>query len=777
MGGYAAGLIAADYLPALTLPLTLAGCACLAVATLWSRPARIRAVLLAAALSCAGAAHYRLQVTPPHNPQHIHWLADGEPYRIDGTVLQWTRYADGGARALIDTSAAGQSQLQPTYGRIRLSIQNDSTPAAPGDRIRLETKLRPPRLFNTPGEFDSPRHLARLGVFATGFAPDSNRIVRFATERAVSPGLALGTLRHQMAAHIDSHFPTAQSALLRALALGDRSGMQAKQRDLLGKSGLAHLFAISGLHLGLVAGLLFLVASGLYRRSTRLICLCPPRRILPLLLLPVLAGYLLFTGSALSTWRALLLLVLAAIGPLLRRRFTGGQALTVVGGLLLFFDPLSLFEASFQLSFAGAAGIVAIWPRWQPIAEKLPRPLSAPLAIVVCSGGATLATLPLVLFHFHLLAPAGMLLNTLAIPVVSLVAVPAILLGCLLLPLWPAATTALFSLAAHTLEGLLALASATLELPGLAGYAFFPTQSMTLLLAGLAATLLFPAWSWRKRAVSSGAVIVMFAGAFFLQPAGNLRVAAISVGQGDATLLQTASGTTCLVDAGGFFSSRFDTGERLVAPALGRMGIHHLDAVMLTHLHPDHSGGLAYILEHIPTGGFYSPYPPQKLPDNLRSVLTRRNIPVHTVPAGWSSPDELSPLSLFTPPRATGNDTSMVVYVRRGQDGVLLTGDLEQQGIAALASSPPPGPANLLKIPHHGSRSSLPGPLLSTITPQQAFISVGYSNRFGQPHPEVCAQLARHDIPFRRTDIDGTLLYTSNGSGWTVEHWSDGLFR
>jgi len=781
LAGYAAGLLVSAYFPHIGLPLLVAGFATTGLAFFVLPIDRAKPIFLLAALFFAGALQYQFQTTPPENDQHICRSADSGNLLLEGTVIQHQTRPNHGAVLLIETCAAGRhAPLAPTYGRVQVTVETDSTPLRPGDQVRLQTVLRRPQRFETPGEFDTPRHLAWRNIFVTGFIRDSRDIVRFTAIADAPFSLTLQRFRQQVGAHIDAHIDRQTAPLLRALATGERGSIEPDQRALLARGGIAHLFAISGLHLGLVAGLLYFLSLTLYRYSPHLLQFSPPKRLLPLLLLPVLAAYLVFTGSALSTWRALLLLSLLALAGLTRRRTTGPGLLVAAAGLVLFFDPLALFEASFQLSFAGAAGIVAVWPRWLQLSRRLPRLATPPLSIAVASAAATLATLPFVLFHFHLLAPAGLLLNLVAVPVVSLIAVPATLAGTVILPWLPQTATFFLTIAGFCLDRLLALTTITLALPGLGGTLQFLSPVALLIIGLLSWVLLFSAWSWPRRAATILAGTLLLTGFHFAPPwPDRLRVAALSVGQGDATLLQTAGGKSYLIDGGGLYNANFDTGERLVAPALGRLGIRHLDAILLTHPHPDHTNGLVYILQHFPTKEFWSPLPASALPAPLQSVLAQRQIPIRIFPAGWSQPDPFNPeIALFVAQnQSSANNASLVTYARNGNDGVLLTGDLEQDGINALCLALPPGPVTLIKIPHHGSRKSLPGPLLTRLRPLQAFVSVGRNNRYGQPHPLVLAELQSARIPLHRTDLNGSLLFTSNQHGWTTQTWRYGLFR
>lgn len=218
-----------------------------------------------------------------------------------------------------------------------------------------------------------------------------------------------------------------------------------------------------------------------------------------------------------------------------------------------------------------------------------------------------------------------------------------------------------------------------------------------------------------------------------------------------------------------------------MAPALGRLGVRSLEAVVLTHNHPDHSQGLAEVLEHFPVKAFWSALPLKKLPEELRAPLVRHAIPLRTFAAGWTGIDAgpSGELAVYVPPQQApkANDRSLVVYARRRQDGVLLTGDLERRGVDALLADAPDGPVTLLKLPHHGSRHSEPWRLVERFRPQRVFASSGHHNAYGLPHWEVIDYLSTQDLTLHDTGQDGTLRFHSEGRGWSLQYWRQGLFR
>lgn len=744
------------------------------------RHQRLAAGLLGLFFIGLGGSMYGLVRTPPTATDHVLTYADGDAATFFGRIENLNYGPAEEFQADVQVYGARQRDaIKPLHGRLRLRGEASPGDLTAGDRVAFSARIRRPRSFGTPGEFNYPRYLAARGIHATAFLPDPSSMVLL--HRPPPQGMAqrLSRRRARLGRTIDQTLPEPQAALVRSLVIGDKSALSSEQRQVLARAGLSHLFAISGLHLGLVALLCYAPARALYRRSSRLMLLAPPVRLLPPLLLPGLGFYLHLTGAALATQRALLT---AAAGTWLLWRGRVSRPLDVllaVSLLLLAWHPLALFEAGFQLSFAGVLGMVVLLPRWSRPLRRLPlwprRLLQVPLA----TTAAGLTTLPLVLWHFHMLAPAALLTNLWAVPFIGFGAVPAGLGGTLLSSVWPAAGRFCFVLAGMLTEAALRPAAALLNWPGLAGSLVFWPTSRLVGLSLLVLVLLLPgAWRRRRAACLCTAVLLFLCP---LWPASSLTVTALSVGQGDASLVTDTTGRRYLIDGGGFAHSPFDVGERLVAPALGRLGGRPLSAVILTHDHPDHRNGLVYVLEHYPVAAFWSAIPSEQLWPPLREVLERRRIPLRTLTRGWHTvaAAEASAIELYVPcqNQAKVNDRSVVFYARHGRDGVLLTGDLEEDGVRDLLEHRGSRPVTLLKLPHHGSRFSRPGLLLDAFRPQQAFASLGHRNPFGFPHGEVERDLARHDLSLWRTDAHGTLRFTTHGAGWRPAHWRKGLFR
>lgn len=719
-----------------------------------------------------------LLLSPPQDLSRIDRYAGSDPVVVEGTVIRVQ--ASGRDRSRIDFAAQKVGErgiFAQVTGHVRLYLADDAAGLLPGDRIRFRSRLRRTRSFGTPGEFDMPRHLAYSGIWTTAYLPDRSALVVYADG---APGLlrSIARWRHACSILIERSVEGAMAPFVRALTLGERGALEVDQRRRLAASGVAHLFAISGLHLGLLALFLYRLLLPLYRQSRHLLLWKPPRRVLPIVLLPVLFGYLLLTGDALSTRRAFAACLCVAVFLLSRRQVAPPILLASIALIFLLLEPLALWQASFQLSFAGAFGIIS-WRRyWQNIGGSTWWPIKKGAQLLVVSLAAITATTPLVLLHFHQISLAGLLNNLIAIPPVTFLAVPLGLLGVATSSVFPAVATFLFLGCSLVLEFVLRATDWVASLSGLGAMTIYFSRGEWLAVA-IGVFLLFVPL---RRGYRAAAMLLLLALVSVpLRGGTRLSLTAFSVGQGESILISFDDSRHILVDGGGLYGDSFDVGERLLAPALGALDVDRLDAVLLTHNHPDHSKGLVYLLDKFSVGQFWYAGSLDDVTAALRQVLTVRNIPVRQFSHGWTDLPGWGSveLAVFVPRREgrAENDRSVVVSASLGQESVLLTGDLEQTSTAELLSTGRPALVSLLKIPHHGSRHSGAQQLIEAYSPAHALVSVGYRNRYRLPSSTVSALVDRSGGQLYRTDLDGTLRFVSSGFGWEVKHWENGLFR
>ena len=749
-----------------------------AAAVLWFplRNGRCGTLCLALFLFSFGLALYFQHAEPVAGPAHIRSLVAADPQIFGGEVLTVSPRPEGRTDIIMEADhvlRGGKSAK--IHGRMLLRIDRGATTVLAGDSIRFRSRLRLPRRFATPGEFDYPQHLAAQGIFVTAFLPDARDLAVFP---AAKGGLHFAAVQNAAGRFIDAAITPELAPLVRALVTGDKGGITGEQRDLLARGGLSHLFSISGLHLGLIALFLYLLARFFYCRSEQLLLWTPPRRALPLLLLPALWFYLQATGDALPTRRAFLMAATGALLLVICRRTSPLKILAAAALLILLVAPLALFAPSFQLSLAGVFGILLIVPPWQKHLASLPPYCRWPATLALTTAAATVATTPLVLLHFHMLAPAGLFTNMVAVPAIGFLAVPLGLVGLLAAPWWPPGGVILLKGCAKVIEATILLAKQVTAWPFLAGWQVYLTPLQTTAAFILAAGLLLVAGAPLGRRAGIG---VLLLGCFLLflpaPPVRELTVTALSVGQGESILLSVPPDRHYLIDGGGLTASDFDVGERLVAPALGRLGVRRLEAVILTHDHPDHRLGLLHVLAALPVKCFWTAVAPADLDPEMATLLREQKLPVRIFTPGWTAVDR--ELTLFVPSQGyrADNDGSLVVRATYGADAVLLTGDLEAKGVAELLIATPAATANLLKLPHHGSRNSNTAQLIDRFRPQAAFASVGFENTYRFPHAEVVAMLTERKVPLYRTDRGGTLRFRSRGNGWRVESWQRGFFH
>ena len=505
-----------------------------------------------------------------------------------------------------------------------------------------------------------------------------------------------------------------EEALVEALALGRAERLDAATRDDYKRGGTYHLLVFSGLQIAIAAGFIALLLRWLHapRTSDWL-----------LLIFAILAP--LFIGPTASVSRASIGVGVYALARILRRPTTIENLWCVAALLRLVIAPQDLVEASFQLTYAGAGALLFVGKgrRW-----------------FVCAAAAELAVTPLTLFHFHQYALGGSVMTLILTPLVIAMLVVSLAVCAVPSP--------------YVLAALGALHKACTFLNHLAApmSGFFAAPPVIALAAGFGLALLAIALlRGPARAATIAAVLTIPSiAALYLgtrTPPGT-RLTMLDVGQGDALLFR-AGGKTVLVDGGPRPST--------LLPLLADRGVRRIDVVVLSHVHPDHCGGLPMVITRMRVGEVWiSPRRfegdcAQQLLDACRAAL----VPIHLVRDGDTK--RLGPFALcaFVAGRtfrhAPENNASVVLQIGR----VVLTGDIEREAENEIA--PRLAPADVLKIAHHGSRSSTTAPLLDAVRPRLALISCGRHNAFGHPHAPVLDALRARGVRVWRTDRNGTV--------------------
>ncbi len=604
----------------------------------------------------------------------------------------------------------------------------------PGQRWRFTVRLKKPHGNANPHGFDYEAWLLERGIRATGYIRPQSPAVLL-EDLVARPAYLVERARHAIRARFFDTLAGAEYAgVLVALTVGDQRAIQGEFWQLFARTGTTHLMSISGLHVTMVAALAAWLAGFCWRRSPALTLYLPAQRA------AVVAGWLaaflyaFLAGFSVPAQRTLFMLSVAALALLSARRTAVSRTMVLALLLVLLIDPWAVLAPGFWLSF-GAVGLL-----FYIAAERYGD--RAGWRGLACRWGmaqwaVTLGSMPLLLFFFQQFSLVSPLANALAIPAISLVVTPLALLSAVL-PV-PALLHVDHWLLAQVMTFLGWLADfPVLELPA-------PPLWTVLVAAGGIVWMLLP------RGVPARAV-----GAFLLLPAllsqperpahGEVWLTVLDVGQGLAVVVRTA-GKTMLYDAGPLYSAESDAGQRVVLPYLRAIGVRSLDLMMVTHGDSDHSGGAASVLGAIPVHRV------------LSSVDT---LPGERCAAGQSWQWDGVAFDVLHPPAdanlAAGkaNHVSCVLRVEAGGRSMLLTSDIEARDeIALLAARRDALSADVLLVPHHGSRTSSTPAFIAAVGAKQVVYPVGYRNRFGHPRADVVARYG--SIPAWRTDVHGAV--------------------
>ena len=757
--GWVLGIVALQRQAELpTVAVAGLGLAALLAAFLPRRPSlRLAGLAVASLLLGFGYAAWRGEL---RLADALPFALEGRDVEVVGVVASLPQHTAQGVRFLLRReSGEGVPAL------LALAWYEGAPRVVPGQRWRFTLRLKRPRGLANPFGFDFEPWALQRGIRATGYVRAKPAPALLAERVAGWPQTVhrwRGEIREAMRGHLGD---ARAAGMLVALAIGDQDAIPTADWDTFWRTGVGHLMSISGLHITMLAALGFALARFAWVRIPALALRWPARKAAVVAGTLVAIGYAVMTGFAIPAQRTCLMLAVLAACVLADRHGSASRVLALAALAVTLADPWAVLTPGFWLSFGAVAAIFYVMALRSGKASRWRAALAEQAAV-------TAMMVPLLLALFQELSLVSPLANALAIPVVSLAIVPLVVAGAFL--------------HAHGLLDVAHVIAAALMAP-LEALADGPFTMLELPMPdawAVAASILGCAWLLAPRGVPT-----RWLGAVWMLPlaclaperpaTGTAWVDVLDVGNGLAVVVRTATHALAY-DAGPAWGGDSDGGGRIVVPHLRATGVRTLDGLVVSHADDDHAGGAISLAAAREPAWLRSPLPADHGLHGMFDDSRRCRVGDEWT---WDGVR----FAILHPGEGTyrkENDRSCVLHVRAAGASMLLTGDVEARAESEMLGRDASAlAADVLLVPHHGSRSSSTSAFLDAVGPSLAVVSAGYRNRFGHPHALVLTRLAQRRVPLHRTDREGALrvqLPAESGAPPTVErlvtqvrYWSD----
>lgn len=733
-----------------------------------------RVSCLVMALAGAGAAWTGLQI---HGSETPDWTLDMKPVQVRAVVEEVRPKPEKRLQLILRDAACtvpGQNRQERLPGKMVLTWQEPLFQPSPGQVLSGQLKVKPVHGFVNPGTWDSQFTWLTQGVRFRAFAKADKGAIACTGSQGV-----LQELRQRLRQEILLRTPPGTGrGLLLALLMGDRSELTYADLDKVRRASLAHILAQSGLHLGFVASLAWLAVLGAGRLCPGIYLRLPRRKLTVLLAAPLVLAYLWLGDFRPSLTRAALMFFFWGVLLFQGRPQVLTDGLFFALAVIIVLNPLAVFDIGLQMSILAVAGIILVWPTVSDILAQV-APSGRWGGVFKAVGGllgisliANLVLLPLMVWNFGQVSP-HLYMNLIWLPVIGWFALPAGLFAliCSLVPGLEAISNSLFHLASFSLSGLMQGLN-ILDSHG-ALQVMVPLRPRWPELMGFWLILGVSAVWWKRpkdlplSSVALGLGLLLCPGLVreWSLTFDRVGVKAVDVGQGQAMLIEWGQGRRMLVDGGGSWNRDFDLGRFALAPALTWGRAPRVDTVILSHSDFDHLRGLYYILEHFSVREFLynGNWPSGWDGQRLTAALDRRGVPARPLKAGEAlhlQPGlRLEVLHPTAPSRIKRkNNRSLILRLANRDRGLaLFPGDAENEALEELMRGPTGLQAELLVVPHHGSKSSLLPAFYREVDPALAVVSCGFLNIFRFPHPRVAGALQDQGIQLLSTAEQGMI--------------------
>ena len=728
----------------------------------------------------------------PDFPSHhlVHFPADRK-FNIEGILYRAPEPDQGKTRLYVRAERIQEPRQQlPATGKILLTVKDAKTPFHYGDRVRFISKLYRPKAATNPGGFDYRRFLALRGIWVTAFANSTDDVVRMEEGQGNFFFHFIESGREKIRVFLDENAPAESRGVIKALILGERGEIPKELNEKFIVSGVSHILAISGLHVALVAGFFFALTRFLLKLSPYLLLRFELNKAAALVAVVPVIFYTFLAGLGLAAVRSTIMVLSFLLAVLLDRAKDLYDALFVAAFVILLASPAALFDISFQLSFLAVLAILYLIPRlrefippsqdWSSrLPEARPSPWKRKLVLylgasLLTTAAAILGTGPVSAFYFNRISLVGFLANLVLVPLMGLGNTLLSLLTALFVFLLQPLAKALLALNVLILDVSLAMVDLFSRFPLASRRVTTPILTEILLLYGM---IVFAAnlKRWKRSVYGFALCAGIFVGlqmywVYATSRPGELTVTFLDVGQGDSAVVRFPGGEVMVLDGGGSPEGSFDPGERIVAPYLWQAKRKRIDILTNSHPHPDHLQGLIFLLDHFEVGKVWENGERWAGSELQARFLKKAGERAETMGHGRSSREVDGvrleflhpPLQKNNRPFFFGNDTSLVIRLTYGEVSFLFTGDVKGAAEEEILSTGADLRSTIIKVPHHGSKSSSTTPFLARIRPKFAVFSARGGTR-GLPNPHIVKRYESMGSKIFRTDRDGAISFVTDG--------------
>jgi competence protein ComEC len=725
---------------------------------------RLSAVWLAFSLAVVYASfygHWRVSLLLPEGLKTSDFIATVEVRTVPEPRQGFTTYyrfdANLIALACDDDISAKRCRLPSPYlgfGIVQLNWYADSPPQF-GDIFTATLRLRQAHGYQSPGAFDYGRWMFASGYFARGYVRNPEMSVYLDS----SPALSFNSVRQGIVDKVGRHLEKYRHGnIMKALLFADRSDIGREQWQIFARTGTNHLMAISGMHIGIVLAWGFFIGrvfGALLPRANTLV-------IGAYIALSFAFSYAALAGFSVPTKRALIMAMAALIAFCLRRNVSVWQAYITAMLLVLIVDPLAPHRAGFTLSFA-AVGVLLFAFQGQRRSKQLGSHFAQ--SLFRSQWVVLLGLIPLLMMWGYGISPVSFPVNLLAIPLLTVLILPLLFCGLLLISLAPSLADSSWRIADYLLDLLLnGLTLASGSLPQI----FIPISVFSFVLMSISILVLLLPRGTPAKWLAMVSLLCLFLMPPSRPSVGSAWVTTLDVGQGLSVLVQTAT-KTLLYDVGADFGNGFNTADAVVIPALRSFGIDKVDMLVVSHADRDHAGAAPALLQEIDVTEL-------RVGENLTSI--KKDALACARPHHWTWDGVYFEFLNSNDDRSlTGNNASCVLRLSSGETSLLLTGDIEKSIEGQLIQSGQTLSADVLIAPHHGSKTSSSTEFIRAVSPSMVVFSAGRNNRYGHPAESVTQRYTQSDARCWSTAYHGSIRFILDESGAALDKiWGGGRY-